>query len=341
MKKQIFTFVLFIMALFATRTVLGQSATHNSDPQALPSCTNDALHPIAGKPYTYNVSGAPSGGNYTWWATTNPNFITGGVLQNTAANVLVSPAVIPTTPAQYNSLSNTSGSIELTWGTDVLAAAMGGSGTPTFVSVYYTGTTCADNLKVFQVEPVNAFMVDVTNVKNDTKASLAYGAAESQCYAKVQGAAWSGGAMTYNYGTNTLYFEVVASNFSGTWTPTFTLTGLQGAQTATIQWDYTTAFTAPVTVTSGVASTTNVTTALTNTSNGVSIYVRVTIANNTWEGLGNDNISLAVTGTNSAGQRDVMANDCNTAATLASNTASQTLNLRPTISETTDQGTFE
>lgn len=342
MKKQILMLAFLVLTTFVTTTVFGQTAVHNSAPQAAPSCANDALHPIAGVPYTYTVAGAPGGGNYTWWATTNTNFITGGVLQNTAANVLVAPNVIPTTAAQYNSATNTSNTIELTWGTDILAAAMGATGTPTFVSVYYTNDpNCNDNLKVFQVEPVNAFMVDITNVENATLASLGYGVAEDQCYDQVQTASWAANTMTYNYGTNILYFEVVASNFSGTWTPTFTLTGLQGGQTATMEWAYTTAFANPVAVTSGTASPTPVTTAVTNTSNGVSIYVRVTIANNAWEGLGNDNISLAVTGTNSANQRDVLATDCTVPATLASNTATQTLNLRPTMTETTNLGTFE
>jgi hypothetical protein len=315
---------------------------HVSDPEAPASCTNDALHPIAGVPYDYIVDGVPGAGNYTWWATTNPSFITGGVLQNTVANVLVAPAVVPTDPLQYNSGTNTSGTIQLTWGTDILAAAMGATGVPTFVSVYYTNDPlCNDNLKVFQVEPINAFMVDITNVENVSLASLGYGAAEDQCYDQVQDASWAGGVMTYDYGTNILYFEVVASNFSGTWTPTFTLTGLQGTQAAAIEWDYTTAFAAPVTVTSGVASGTDVTTDATNTSNGVSIFVRVTVDNLTWEGLGNDDIALAVTGTNSAGQRDVLATDCTADATLASNTATQTLDLRPTLTETTDLGTFE
>jgi hypothetical protein len=339
MKKQILILVFLVVTTFVTTSVFGQ-ATHTSPPQAPPSCANDALHPIAGKPYDYLVLGAPATGTYTWWATTNANFITAGVVQNTVANVLVSPAVVPTTPAQYNSGTNTSGTINLSWGTDILAAAMGASGTPTFLSVYYTGTTCADNLKVFQVEPVNAFMVDITNVENATNAPLAYGAVEDQCYAKVQGASWAANKMTYDYGTNVLVYEVVASNFSGTWTPTFTLTGLQTGQTATIVWDYNKTFDSgvagtPVTVTSGTVSGTPVSTSITDTSNGVSIFVKVTVANGTYEGLTNDPISLGVTGTNSAAQRDVLAADCTT-ATLASNTAFQTLNFRPTV---TNNGT--
>ena len=77
---------------------------------------------------------------------------------------------------------------------------------------------------------------------------------------------------------------------------------------------------------------------MTNTSAGVSIFVRVTVSNHTWEGLADKSITLAVTGTNSASQRDVIYNDCANADT---NTAIQTLKLRPTVTDNTDLGTFE
>ena len=338
MKKQILFFVLALITL-GLGSAFGQ-ANHTSSPKDLVSCSNDALHPFAGKPYDYSVTTAPGTGKYTWWATTVPSFITAGVLQNTAANVKVSPDVVATTPADYNSATSTASTIQLTWGSDILAAAMATTPTPTFVAVYYTGTTCADNLKVYQVEPINAFTVDITNVKNDTKAPLAYGTAETQCYAKVQSAIWNPGTgkMVYDYGTNYLYFEVVAANFTGTWIPTFTLSALEAGQTAAIVWDYSTSFTSPITVTSGTPSATPVTTALTNTSAGVSIFVKVTISNRTWEGLADKSVTLAVTGTNSASQRDVIFNDC---ANSDTNTAIQTLKLRPTVTDNTDLGTFE
>ncbi len=338
MKKQILILTFFVLAIFAANTNSFAQAVHNSDPEALVSCTNDALHPIAGKAYDYSVTTSPTGGDYLWWATTDTDFITGGTLNNGTA--LTSPDVVATTPANYNT-STTSSTVQLTWGTDVLATAA--AGTPTFVAVHYTppsGGGCADNFKVYQIEPINAFTVDITNIDDDGLASLAYGAAEDQCFDDVQGATWSGGAMTYDYGTNILYFEIVAANFTGTWTPTFQLTGLDAAQNATIEWDYDTSFGSPVTVTSGTASATDVTTNAGDTSNGVSIYARVTITNSTFEGLADQNIALAVTGTNSSGQSDVLASDCSD-ATFADNTATQTLNARPTVDDNTDDGTFE
>ena len=213
---------------------------------------------------------------------------------------------------------------------------MATSPVPTFVAVYSKGTSCSDNLKVFQIHPVNGFMVDITNVNHtDGTTSLGYATAESQCFAPVFSATFNPGTslMDYDYGTNTLVFEVIASNFSAKWTPTFTLSGLQAGQVATMVWDYTTAFAAPIAVTSGTVSGTDATTGIVDTSNGVSIFVRVTIQNKTWEGLAGMPVTLDVKGTNAAGQRDVTATDCSLADT---NTAIQTLNPRPTI---TNNGT--
>jgi len=342
MKKQIFILVVLVLAAFANvNKSYGQYAAHVSDPKDFISCTNDALHPIAGKPYDYKVSSTATAGNYTMWATTNQNFITADVLQNTSTNVLGSTDVIPTTAADYNG-TNTTGIVQLTWGTNVLASAMNTTTpVPTFVAAYSAGTSCADNLKVFQVEPINAFTVDITNVNHTTLAPLAY-ASYAQCFDKIQTAKWVAGAMVYNYGTNVLIFEVVAANFSSSWTPTFTISGLNAAQNASIVWAYTTAFNSPISVTTGSASSTVVNTDVTNTSIGVSIFVKVTIANQTFEGISSLPITLGVTGTNSAGQRDVLATDCSTAAPLSSNSAVQTLNLRPTLSNNgTSGGTFE
>jgi len=349
MKKQILIIVLLVIATFATTNVFGQGATHFSGPKASVSCVNNALNPIAGKPYDYIISSNDATLKYTWWATTTPTFITGGVLQSTIpANVLGSPSIVPTTASQYNSGINTSGTIQLTWGTQVLADAMKTTlPVPAFVAVYSNGTSCADNLKVFQVHPINAFMVDIKNIDNakvvagdlPVADTLAYTATESQCYDKVQGATWAADKMTYNYGTNILYFEVVASNFTETWKPTFTLSGLQAGQTAGMVWAYTPAFGSPVAITSGTA-TADVTTAAINTSKGVSIFVKVTVSNSTWEGItaGGDPITLVVSGVNSASQADVKSSDC----TLADvNTATQKLDARPIINNSTVVGTFE
>ncbi|MGQ8338925.1 hypothetical protein ACUNWD_20370 [Sunxiuqinia sp. A32] len=339
MKKQIFILTFLVLALIAgTSNLFGQTAVHNSNPEAAVSCTNDALHPIAGTPYEYSVTTDPTGGTYTWWATTNTSFISGGVLNNSGAGTLASPDVTATTAANYNQ-GTAASTIELSWGTDVLAAA---AATPTFVAVYYEAPagSCSDNLKVYQIEPINAFTVDILSLDPTTLAADAsgYSYAAAQCFDNVQSASWSGDAMTYDYGTNTLYFEIVAANFTEEWTPTFTLTGLQGAQTATIEWDYDTSFGSAVAVTSGTASGTTAKTSATDTSTGVSIYAKVTITNSTFEGIDDTPITLAVNGTNTAGQPDVVAADCTSPDT---NEATQTLTERPEVIDNTDVGDFE
>jgi len=339
MKKQILILTFLVLAIIAgTSNSFGQ-ATHNSDPAAVVSCTNDALHPIAGKPYDYAVTTDPTGGNYTWWATTNTSFINAGALNNTSA--LTTPDVTAVTTAgfaDYNT-SDTENQIKLSWGTDALAAA---ATTPTFVAVYYEAPSgsCSDNLKVYQIDTVNAFTVDILSLDETTLTADAsgYSYAAAQCFDNVQSATWNAGAMVYDYGTNVLYFEIVAANFTEEWTPTFTVSGLQGAQTATIEWDYTTAFGSPVSVVSGTASSSPATTNATDTSTGVSIYARVTITNSTFEGIADTPITLAVNGTNTAGQADVVASDCSSPDT---NEATQTLTRRPTVTDNTDDGDFE
>jgi len=332
MKKQIFILAFLVVATFANvKMASGQSAVHKSNPKDVMTCVNDALHPIAGKPYDYKVTSTATAGNYTMWATTNQSFITGGIMQNTGANVLGLTDVVPTTAADYNG-TNTTGTVQLTWGTNVLAEAMKTtSPTPIFVASYSVGTSCADNLKVFQVEPINAFTVDITNVNHTSLESVPYADSEVQCFDKIKSASWNAGAMVYDYGTNILYFEVVAANFSGSWTPTFTLTGANSAQNTTMEWGYSTAFVLPVSITSGTPSATPVNTTETNTTTGVSIFVKVTVTNQTFEGTVALPITLSVTGTNTAGQRDVLATDCSTNAPLASNSAIQTLNERPIL----------
>jgi hypothetical protein len=145
--------------------------------------------------------------------------------------------------------------------------------------------------------------------------------------------------MMYDFGTQVLYYEVIAANFSSSWTPLFTLSGLGNGQTATIEWDYAMTFTSPNAATSGTISSTKVTTNAQNTSTGVSIYVRVTIKNATYEGKVATPITLAVDGQNSVGDWDIVNNTTTpgpltcTPATGAdqNDVAIQTLRPRPTV----------
>ena len=345
MKKQIFILVLIVLALFMNQNNTYAQAVAGTAARGT-SCTGDALHPIAGQPYTYQAASDQSG-NYTFWATKDVNFIstTGGVTTtNMASTMLKSSSTTPTgtdllnTSGNYASPASTDNVI-ITWSDAVLAGTTLAS--PTFVAVNQDGS-CTNNFKVWSIIPTKAFTVDITNVNHTTKTSLAYETAESQCFDAVRGAHYDipTNTMQYDFGTQILYFEVIAANFTASWTPTFTLTGLGNGQTAVIQWAYTTAFTTPVTVTSGTASPSRVLTSVTNTSTGVSIYVMVTITNHTYEGIASTPIHLAVDGQNSAGDWDIVNNTVAAptpvtciAATGAdqNDVAIQTLNPRPTV----------
>ena len=67
-----------------------------------------------------------------------------------------------------------------------------------------------------------------------------------------------------------------------------------------------------------------------NTTTGVSLYVKLTIANGTHENLAGDPITLAVNGTNTAGEKDVVNTACNT-QTDYEDTSIQTITARPAV----------
>ncbi|OFX52532.1 MAG: hypothetical protein A2066_17965 [Bacteroidetes bacterium GWB2_41_8] len=342
MKKQILTLVFLVLATFAGTTVFGQ-ALPGSAPRPLVGCDDDALHPIAGKPYNYVLDATPSGGTYTWWATTDDEFITtsGTTTSTNLATHLLSPTTatagtdLTATGTNY-ATTGASNTVSITWGSTILANTTYDTA-PTFVVGYYTApaTDCADNIKVYQIDPKNGFTVDIRNIdmENATTPILAYDAADDQCIDLVRNATFAAGAMSYNYGTNYFYYEVVAANFSEEWTPEFTFTGHNAVQTPTIEWTYS----APADFATATwnAATTKVTTNETNTSTGVSIYVRVTLENNNYEGTASTPVVLAVAGTNKDGLLDVNNVDCTQPATAAAaaadDTATQTLEPRPAL----------
>jgi len=214
MKKQ---FLLFALALCAGVMVYGQGgALHNSIPRPI-SCLDDAGHPIAGKPYVYEATGTPAGGNFLFWATKDPNFIStaAGVTTNNLGTRLTTPTDLITTSGNYG-VAGVATQVSITWSDATLNGTVPGT-TPTFVAAHYTAPVagCADNFNAWEIQPIKAFIVDVKNVEDALHTVLGYGVVEDQCADIVRSAAYSGGTVNYDFGTNTLYFEVVAANFSG------------------------------------------------------------------------------------------------------------------------------
>jgi len=224
----------------------------------------------------------------------------------------------------------TSDKVTITWSDAILANTTYNSN-PTFVAVHYSGTACADNMKAYQIDPIQAFVVDIKNIEDGAKSILGYDVAESQCIANIASATFDGTGMLYDYGVDTLYYEVVAANFTGSWDPTFVVSGLLASQASTLEWTYAQPSTWDA-LTVWNPENTLVSTNETNTSAGVSIYVRLIVANNKYEGLTASTIRLAVDGENSLGHWDVVNADCSSpnAADLA-DFAEQTINPRPKI----------
>ena len=339
MKKQILILVFLVLATFANVSKsFGQAiAPTGVAPRPL-TLVDDAMKPFAGKPYNYSAIISPVGGNAYWYATKNTTFMSGGLrpvgieLPISATSIIagtnyVSLAAANSTPTTTN----------ITWSTDVLSG-VNATTTPLFVVVEYNGPTCTtnNNVKVIQIVPQNAFTIDLTNMTHLTPTALSYNVPESQCYAGITSSKWvSGTGVTNDYGTNTLYFELVAANFSGKFKPEFKLSGLNSTQTADVAWDiavngsYSNIVATNIASPGSILPVQTVSTTLTNTSGGVAIYIKVTVKNNGYEGLTDDKITLAVDATDNSGNKDVIPAGTDKAA--FAELAFQTLNLRPNV----------
>lgn len=343
MKKQIVIFLLTFM--FSISLTFGQDAKQGSAPRGI-DCLDGPLNPIAGKKYFYEAAATPAGGQFLFWATKDYSFIstTSGTTTTNVGTRLTTTTQLLQTSANYGTAA-ASEIVEITWSDATLNGTTAAA--PTFVAVHYQAPStggCADNLKVWKIEPIKAFTVDIRNLNNDTFAALNYDIETEQCLDIVRGATWVTDKVEYDFGTQYLYFEVIAANFTNSWTPTFVLTGNHPSQTYTIEWTDTPP---PFTGATWYPATTAVPTTASSTELGVSIYVRVTIANNNYEGIADRDITLAVDGQNSVGDWDIENNTLSDAGPLCNPTtgadqmdqATQVLKARPEETPV-DPGTF-
>ena len=249
------------------------------------------------------------------------------------------------TSPNYGTTGN-SNQVTINWSEAILANTTYQTN-PTFVVGYYAssgvGADCADNIKIYELDPVNAFVVDIKNIDPATNAILAYGADATQCVDNVQAASYVSNAILYDYGVNYLYYELIAANFSEYWIPTFTVTGLNAVQVVTYEYTYanpsTWGTTAP-TWTALVSGTTKIEVdpSVTTTANGVSVYVRVKVENKTFETLTAQTAVFTLDGQNSVNMWDIRNDDCdlpNPNAADQNDVANQIINPRPTVEEGT------
>jgi hypothetical protein len=163
-----------------------------------------------------------------------------------------------------------------------------------------------------------------------------------------------------DYGKNNFYFEVAAANFVKNWNPLFTiLSGLEDNQEAVIRLypTYADALANTNLIAGGESGLlTNVTPGTTDVwdpninltatnaadaATGVSLFVRVTIYNNTWESLALNPFELAVDARDNddAGNWDMEDEDCGGDPLLDAadqvDTAIHNINPRPTLEHNT------
>ena len=244
MKKQI---LILFMALFA----LSATQLYAQDPNLAPTpltCIDldDPLNVVAGQSYTYTVDvpAPPGAKTYHWFVTTDINFLTGGGL--TTDRELFGGDYLASGSAHYDAASEGEAfnTINLTWQSFTLDTT---ADEYLFVVIYVenagTDGCITDNLKVYRVQTVHAFTLDIANINIDD-VSVTTGNVDV-CVDDVQSAEWNAtaGGVIYDFGQNTFYFVVAAANFSGAYQLSAQLTGLQGAtptggigQSATLYW---------------------------------------------------------------------------------------------------------
>ena len=341
MKKQILFLSFLVLAVLAGVTnSYGQLA-----PRTINCLPSDALHPVAGTEYTYqiDVPATPVPGTdweagslkYLWFvtqldlgaATPDDYFIdTNGDLRAADDTGNGTGTFIATASSgDYNNATTADNVLQLTWKSFTYDANK-----PVFVVIYVQGTTTSsltgnaalcttENMKVFKIEPINAFTLDIDNLQADATqhTPTTYGDLYEQCVSDIVSARWGGTGVVYDYGVNYLYYEVVAANWSNSWNPSVQLTGINPLETITVEWSEDNDFSAGVHPMTTTDTHTAVGDVLTYTSadnvipdagatgtvgaSGENIYIRVTLDHSvsgkeSYQGLEDQNIVLAVDG---------------------------------------------
>lgn len=369
MKKQIlFLAFLAISLIVGTSSAFGQlspGVTISTGTQPIPALTCAAnaspLHPLAGQPYTYQMTGT-NANLWTWFATKDPSFIStaanGTTTLNTTNMLTVASGALLNASATYGVATAGANSVSITWSPSVIAGTgyqgLPAPKTPTFVVGYATGQNCADNIQVYEINPIVNFTVDIANI-DALGATLNWDIPTSQCADIVRSASYNATSkeIDVNYGTNTLYFEVAAANFVKNFTPVFRLiSGLSGAQSAVVTLHASKANAIAGTNSLGTTTWTSASVgsdwatgvALTATNaadivNGVSVYVKVVITNSTYESLAANPFELAVDAreNDNTGIWDMEDADCATLADAADQVdrAVHTINPRPQLDHST------
>jgi hypothetical protein len=302
MKKQLFFLAMAIFAI-GISSAFGQLV-----PRAITCLPSDALHPIAGTPYTYsvNVPTPPGTKTYLWRVTQDQTFITNKVLVATPEMPGTSTVLDAADPT-YNVGTVGGNSISLTWKSFIYDPL-----NPVFVIINVVndnGTCTPNNMKVYKIQPINAFTLDIANLDKNKVLQPGYGSNIDRCISDVVSAVYDATApegVLYDFGSDTLYFEVVAANWSDSWLPSLTISGYDPKETITeVVWSTSNTFatTHLFTLAAGVYTSADNVVPSTGTTVGVageSIFIRVIVDHtngaNNYEGLTSEQIAVAVDG---------------------------------------------
>lgn len=363
MKKQILLLTFFTLAILFAGNFSASAQTpvetpHWSDSRIV-ACQADALHPQPGVSYDYSGfvddPSTGTGGGWRFWATRDPNFIVttpandpnGTIDMNFDDALAVGAGELLATSTDYNieigqATADDDGTVSITW-TATLLNLTEYQVSPTFVVAYYVNNEgCTDNIKVWELDPINPFVVDVIAMDAaDLAGSINdYDVTPETCVDVVESATYATGLVSYDFGDNYLYFEFVASNYADYWVPTFELTGLLGDQSIT-SYEYTTATpdtwgtTAPSwTVLETGTTQLSQATGVTDVTESSSIFVRVRVDHNHYENLAGQNLTMTLDGQDQAGFWDVVNDDCDAPVPNEADkydTATSTITPRPDI----------
>lgn len=239
MKKQILILVLAIFAIGFSSTAFGQTLT----PRTLECIDlNDPLNVVPGQPYTYEVSvpTPPGAKTYRWFVTQDVNMITAGGV--TATVQAVGGSILAAGSGHYNTATTDANTISLTFQSFTLAANQ-----YVFLGILVENTDATaacttNNFKVYRINPMHAFSLDIANVNDAGAIQAGYGTDNLRtCMADILTATYipADNAIAYDFDENVMYYAVAAANFSGDYELSVEITALTSSQTVTIDWDYT------------------------------------------------------------------------------------------------------
>lgn len=193
---------------------------------ALTCAADGHLNPLPGKTYTYSidVNPDPATVGYIQWfvydATVTGGIMVGGSIAAAVAaaeaNDGTSQYLISATAAAYNSNTNISPNIDISW------QSFDGATKRILLVAYVKGENgCNDNMEVWRIEPSFAFTLDIAGLMPDGNLPATGNAVE--CIVPVQDATYDGTNLTMNYGENYIFYTVTAANFVHSWQPTFSM----------------------------------------------------------------------------------------------------------------------